>query len=182
MQQTTTALIIIILLVAGVGGYFLWQNNIAKSELAAANKQIFDLKETNLKVESELILLKSSDLAKDLELTQFKLKTAERDLLVFQKEAVNFKTELENLRSSLSKIPLHLDAIDTIERMVASGPDQAGIDRVNPKIAVLKDSTISSAWEEAKKNIDIVRRSWSGQLIADTTIAITRNIRSLIAQ
>ena len=126
--------------------------------------------------------MKSSDLSKDLELTQFKLKTVERDLLVFQKEAVSFKTELENLRSSLSKIPLHLDAIDTIERMVGEGPSQLGIDRVNPKISVLKDSTISAAWENARRGIDLINRSWSGQLIADTTIAITRNIRNLIAQ
>src|SRR3989344_1910185 len=116
MQQTTTVLIIVILLTVGIGGYLFWQNSVARSELVVANKQVFDLKETNLKAESELILLKSSDLAKDLELTQFKLKTAERDLVIFQKEAVSFKTELENLRSSLSKIPLHLDAIDTIER------------------------------------------------------------------
>lgn len=182
MNTLKVALLSVLILVSVIAGYFFWQNNAAKSELAAVNKQIFDLKATNLKVESELILLKSSDLAKDLELTQFKLKTAERDLSVFQKEAVNFKTELENLRSSISKIPLHLDAIDTIDRMVANGPDQAGIDRVNPKIAVLKDSTISSVWEVAKRGIDIANHSWMGVPIADTTIAITRNIRNLIAQ
>lgn len=182
MQQITAVLIIVVLLTVGIGGYFFWQNSVARSELAVTNKEIVDLKETNLKVESELILLKSSDLAKDLELTQFKLKTAERDLSVFQKEAVGLKTELYNLKSSLSKIPLHLDAIDTIERMVANGPDQAGIDGVNPKVAALKNSTISSAWEGAKRGIDIVNRSWNGMLIADTTIAITRNIRNLIAQ
>ena len=182
MQQTTTVLIIVILLTVGIGGYLFWQNSVARSELVVANKQVFDLKETNLKAESELILLKSSDLAKDLELTQFKLKTAERDLVIFQKEAVSFKTELENLRSSLSKIPLYLDAIDTIERMVGEGPSQFGIDRVNSKISALKDSTISAAWENARRSIDLVNRSWSGQLIADTTIAITRNIRNLIAQ
>ena len=182
MQQTTTILIIVILLTVGISGYFFWQNSIIRSELSVANKEILDLKETNFKVESELILLKSSDLAKDLELTQFKLKTAERDLLVFQKEAVSLTGELKNLRSSLSTIPLHLDAIDTIERMVGEGPSQLGIDRVNPKISALKDSSISAAWENARRGIDLINRSWSGQLIADTTIAITRNIRNLIAQ
>ena len=70
MQQITAVLIIVVLLTVGIGGYFFWQNSVARSELAVTNKEIVDLKETNLKVESELILLKSSDLAKDLELPE----------------------------------------------------------------------------------------------------------------
>ena len=187
MQQTNTVFIAAIILALGAGGYFVWHNQVLSTQLSKATEQVAELKEAKSKVETELAVLESSDLGKEVELLQLKLKTAERDFTAKEKElaiALQEKTNLVNqlqaARAISAQIRARLDAIDATERMVGSGPNAGSVAAVDQRIAAVKDIGVTEAWTIAKRDIDFARMSWNGNTIADAVMALTQSIRNLL--
>ncbi|MDP3792720.1 MAG: hypothetical protein Q8Q89_03235 [bacterium] len=147
MQQNRLLIIIVIALVAG--GYFFWQNTVLNGQLA-------NLKNEKTKVDTELAVLKASDLIKEVELLSFKLKTTEKSLSESESEVSRLGSRVQTLETSLNKIKPYLSALDAIQKVVTgdTGITRASLTNADPKVAVLKDSQISDDWRKAKDNIN----------------------------
>lgn len=180
MQQTNILLVAVIVLALGGGGYFAYQNQ-------ALQKRLSELTEEKNKIETELAILRATDLAKEIELLRLQLKTAERDfaakekeLAVALQEKASVTLQLQTARANSTKIRSRLDAIDATERMVGAGPNAGSVATVDQKIVAAKDADITEAWATAKRDIDFTRMSWNGNTIADAVMALTRSIRNLL--
>jgi len=178
-MQQNKLLIIIIVIALSAGGYFFWQYTVLNGQLA-------NLKNEKSKVETELAILKATDLAKEAEVLTLKLTAAEKDLTSVQQDlAETEKTksdltlDLYRIKGNLAKVQVYLNAIDAMEDVAAQGPNQANIAAVDAKVALLRDDAISSRWQAARAAIDIEKQSWMGGLIADTVRMITLTIGKL---
>ena len=134
------AIIIATLAIAAVGVLF-WKNQKLTQEKAG--------------VEKELAVLKSSDLAKEIELLSFKLKTTEKSLSESGSEVSRLGSRVQTLETNLNKIRPYLSAIDAVQKVVTgeTGITKASVANADPKVAVLNDLEISGYWREAKDNI-----------------------------
>ena len=169
------SLLIATVALVGGGGYFFYQNQLFE-------KQIADLKNEKSKVETELAVLKASDLAKDLELTRLKLKTSENDLAESKKEVVRLGSRVKTLETSLRSIKHYLSAIDAVQEVVLgeSGVTKSLVASADPKVVALQDAEISGSWQEAKQNIDFERMSWQQRFFGDTISTIILRILTII--
>ena len=175
-------LIALVILILGWGGYLFYQNLVLQAEKTAAEQELADLKDEKSKVETELDVLKNSDLAKDLERTQLKLKTSENDLSESKKEVARLGSRVKTLETSLRKIKPYLSAIDAVQLVVlgTDGPTRNVVANVDPKVAALNDSEVSSRWAEAKQNIDFEQMSWQQRFFGDTISTIISRILVLL--
>lgn len=180
MAQQFVILIMVVVLVLGGGGYFAYQNYALQNKLAG-------LAEEKASIVTELAVLKATDLAKEVEIMQLKLKTAERDFAAKEKELAGALQEkasaalqLQTARANSTKIRSRLDAIDATERMIGAGPNAQSVASVDAKISAVKDADITEAWAVAKRDIDFVKMSWNGNTIAGVVMALTRSIRNLL--
>lgn len=174
------SLVVCAVVFLGGAGYFVRQSQLLQNQLA-------NLKEEKSKVETEFALFKATDLAKEVELLQLKLKTVNRDFAVKEKELVatlqekaGVTLQLQTARANSTKIRSRLDAIDAIDRMVGAGPNAETAATVDSKVATVKDASVTEAWTAAKQDIDFVKMSWNGNTIADVVMALTRSIRNLL--
>lgn len=179
MIQQIIACIVIIVFALG-GGYFAYQNQVSQSQIAG-------LTEEKNKIETELAILRATDLAKEIELLRLQLKTAERDFAAKEKELAaalqekaSVTLQLQTARANSAKIRSRLDAIDATERMVGAGPNAGSVAAVNQKIVAVKETDITEVWTIAKRDIDFIKMSWNGNTIADVVMALTRSIRNLL--
>ena len=147
-MQQNKLLIVIIIIVLGASSYFFWQNTVLNGQLA-------NLKNEKSKVDTELAVLKASDLAKEVQLLSFKLKTTEKSLSESESEVSRLGSRVQTLETSLSKIKPYLSALDAIQKVVTgdTGITRASLTNADPKVSVLKDSQISDDWRKAKDNI-----------------------------
>ncbi|TSC78955.1 MAG: hypothetical protein G01um101429_631 [Parcubacteria group bacterium Gr01-1014_29] len=173
MKNIVIAAIFIIL--AGVGGYFFYQNQ-------SLEKQIADLKDEKAGVEKELAVLKNSDLAKDLELTQLKLKTSEKDLSESKKEVARLGSRVTTLETGLNKIRPYLNAIEAVQKVVLgdTGITKGLVANADPKVSALKDQEISGHWQKAKDNIDWEVMGWQQRYFGDTISTIILRILNIL--
>jgi chromosome segregation ATPase len=177
-MQQNRLLIIIIVIVLGVGGYFLWQNTVLNDQLA-------NLKNEKSKVDTELAILKASDLAKEVQFLSFKLKTTEKSLSESEGEASRLGSRVQSLETNLNKIKPYLSAIDAVQKVITgeTGITKASVANADPKVAVLKDSEISDHWRKAKDyiNFDGDRASsYNQRFFGDAISTIISRIFSLI--
>lgn len=177
----------LIILALGGTGYFYSQYASSQNALADLREQFSLLKDEKNAIVTELAVLKATDLAKEVTVLNLKLKTAERDFAVKEKELAaalqekaNVTAQLQTARANSAKIRSRLDAIDATERMVGAGPNAQSVAAVDAKIAAVKDPDITGAWAIAKRDIDVVKMSWNGNTIGDTVIALTQSIRNLL--
>lgn len=147
-MQQNKLLIIIIVIALGAGSYFFWQNTVLNGQLA-------NLKNEKSKVDTELAVLKASDLAKEVERLSLKLKTTEQNLSKSEQEVSRLGARVNTLETSLTKIKPYLSAIDAVQKVVTAetGITKASLANADPKVAILKDSEISDYWRKAKDNI-----------------------------
>ena len=134
--------IIIAILAAAAAGVLFWKNQTLTQEKAG--------------VEKELAVLKASDLAKEVELLSFKLKTVEKSLSESENEASRLGSRVQTLETSLNKIKPYLSAIDAVQKVVngETGITKASLANADPKISALKDPEISNYWRKAKDYIN----------------------------
>ena len=175
MRPASIILIIAVIVGLGAAVFFFYQNKELEIEIAA-------LKDKKAEVEQELAALKSTDLAKDLEHTQLKLKTSENDLSESKKEVARLGSRVKTLETSLRKIKPYLSAIDAVQEVVLgeSGVTKSLVASADPKVAALQDAEISSSWQEAKQNIDFERMSWQQRFFGDTISTIILRILTII--
>lgn len=168
-------IIIFLALVLAGGSYFFYQNQ-------SLEKQIETLKDEKAEVEKELAVLKNSDLAKDLELTQLKLKTSENNLSESKKEVARLGSRVKTLETGLSKIRPYLSAIDAVQIVVLGelGVTKGLVASADPKVAALQDAEISSSWQEAKQNINFEQMSWQQQFFGNTISTIILRILNIL--
>ena len=147
MQRINPLLLIIVVIpVLSAGGYFFWQNTVLNGQLA-------NLKNEKAKVETELSVLKNTNLAKENEILQLKLKTAEKNLAQ-EKEAFG------QFRSRVASVPQIADTLSLIVSLVfaenvSQCPGQFGrFGEVRQKIVVMGDSRLLNAWDEFAKSPD----------------------------
>lgn len=111
------------------------------------------LGEEKTKIETELAVLKNTNLAKENEILQLKLKTAEKDL-AREKEAFG------QFRSRTASIPQIADTLSLIVSLVfaenvSQCPSQFGrFGEVRQKIVVIGDTRLLNAWDEFAKSPD----------------------------
>lgn len=170
MKPLTIIFIIIAILGLAWTGFFF----IKKQSL---ENQLVSLKEEKTNVEKEFAMFKATDLAKEVEILQLKLKATEKDLSALQSEAPDLKARIRTFEAGVSKLESYLNAINAIENMVGGGPTAAGVASVDSALNKLNDSSVSDRWANAKRGIDLDRKSWQGTSISDTVITITSRIR-----
>ena len=116
-------------------------------------KKIEVTAEEKTKVETELTVLKSTNLAKENEILQLKLKTAEKDL-------AQEKETFGQFRNRVTSIPQIVDALSLIVSLVyaenvSQCPSQFGrFGEVRQKIVALSDTRLLNAWDEFAKSPD----------------------------
>ena len=134
----------------------------------------------NSQFEKELIFYKNTDLAKEVEILQLKLNSAEKKLESTESQLNSTQTQLKNLQTNTTKIKPYLDVINAIENLLSEGPNANNVSNVNSKVSTLGDSEVSDQWAKAKASIDLEKSSWSGSEISATVSLITSKILSLI--
>ena len=184
MQQLNKIFLVVIVVALGALGTAIY----FYAQYSDSQGQVTKLIDGKTRVETELALLKATDLAKEAEVLTLKLTSAEKDLASTQKNLTtaekarsDLATDLYRLKGNLAKIPAYLNAIDAMEDIAAQGPNQANVTMVDAKVALLKDDAISSRWQAAKAGINIEKQSWMGGLIADTVRLITLTMGKLIS-
>ncbi len=172
-KQLTIILVSVAVIGLIAAGIFFTQKASLQSELTKTEKALNES-------EKALIYYKSTDLAKEAELLNLKLKNAERDLAVSQKETAATQARVKSLESNLAKIPAYLSVIDAIQDLVADGPTAAKLSVVDAKVSALSDQQMSSRWNTSgRPSIDLERRSW-GSGIYEMVKALTVKVRELI--
>lgn len=152
------------------------------SQSRTAQNQALELQTSLNQAEKDLIYYKNSDLGKEVELLNLKLKDAQEDLAASQTEATAAEGRVKSLEASLAKIPAYLSAIDALEDLTANeGPTAAKMSVVDARINALADQTVSSRWYggSGRSSVDVERRSW-GTGIYETEKVLTARIRELI--
>lgn len=177
-MQQNKLLIIIIVIALGAGGYFFWQN-------AVLNDQLTNLKNEKSKVDTELAVLKTSDLAKEVERLSLKLKTTEQNLSKSEQEVSRLGARVNTLETSLTKIKPYLSAIDAVQKVVTAetGITKASVANADPQVAALKDPEISDHWRKAKDyiNFDGDRvSSYNQRFFGDAISAMVSRIFNLL--
>ena len=185
------SLIIILIIAAvvelgGIGFLFAqYQSLTAKNtalqiKLENKEKAFTDLKDEKTKIETELAVLKSTDLAKEAELLQLKLKNTEKELATAQNSITNLQNKNTALDANLRKITPYLDAISAIEQALNAPFTAASLANIDTKINALKDSQITSRWSQGKSTIDISQQSWMPTDVFNTIFLISSRIRNLL--
>lgn len=164
-----------------IAGFLFTKNGSLTKQVQELNDQLKTVSDKLNDAEKELIYYKNTDLAKEVQLLQLQLTAAEKDLATSQQDASSAQARVKTLETNLAKIGPYLDAMQAISDMFFdTGPTDKGVARIDAKIAVLKDASISNVWADAKSGIDTERRSWSGESIGKTMSAIISQINSLL--
>lgn len=129
-MQQNRLLVIIIVAALGIGGYFFWQNQ---------------------KLSTELSLLKSTNLVKEVDVLKLKLKLAEGaqdKLTVAEGKIKTLETTLKQARPYVAV----LKAFDDWQRPADLHLLDRDTSQIDSTISALGDSEVSNLWQEVKAN------------------------------
>src|SRR3989338_5159999 len=135
MQQLNKIFLVVVIVALGALGtavYFFVQ-------YSGSQAQVTQLIDGKIRVETELALLKATDLAKDNELLKLKLQNTEQDLTGAQ-------SRVKTLETNLNKIKPFIDAVYAIERLLGAPFTQKGLADIDTKIRVIQDEEVSNRW------------------------------------
>ena len=181
--------IFIVVAILGLGGtVFLFtqrqsltaENTTLQGKLGDVEKTVAGLKDEKIKIEKELAVLKSTDLGKEVELLQLKLKNAERDLATAEKDTTGLKNKVNNLEANLGKITPYLDVTSAIEQSLSAPFTASSLANIDTKVSALHDSQITSLWLKGKGTVDTWRQSWMPSDVFPVIFLINFRIRNLL--
>ena len=138
-------IIIIIIAILGLGGagYFFWQNQVLENQTAK-------LKDEKAKVETELAVLKATDLAKEIEVLNLKLQARDKELVDAKKNLSTIQTAFDSFRSDVNMIPKATSIISLMMMTFGKQPPQcyneADRTKINQELSVFKDSAWQDLW------------------------------------
>ena len=150
----------------GVAFYFYVQ-------YSGSQVHVTQLKDEKTKIETELAVLRASDLAKDNELLKLKLKNTEQDLAGAQ-------SRVTTLETNLNKIKPFLDAISAIERFFSAPFTRSGLADIDTKISVFQDTEVSNRWMIAKGTVDFANNGWGPHDFFQVVFLLNSRIKSLL--
>ncbi|MDZ4285958.1 MAG: hypothetical protein U1A23_03460 [Candidatus Sungbacteria bacterium] len=169
MQQLNKILLAVIVIALGVLGtaiYFYVQYSDSQA-------QVTKLIDQKTRVETELSLLKATDLAKDNELLRLKLQNTEQNLAGAQ-------NRVKTLETNLNKIEPFSNAISIIERFFSGPFTQKGLADIDTKISVLQDMEVSNRWTTARGTVDFANNGWGPHDFFQTVFLLNSRIRGLL--
>ena len=176
MQQANIFLIVsvIVALVAlGAAGYFYTQYSSLQGEAKSLNQQLLQVQNEKTKIETELAVLKATDLAKDNELLRLKLQNTEQVLAGAQ-------SRVKTLETNLNKIKPYTDAVSVIERFFSAPFTQKGLADIDTKISALQDTEVSNRWIAAKATVDFANNGWGPHDFFQVVFLLNTRIESLL--
>ena len=150
----------------GVAFYFYVQ-------YSGSQVHVTQLKDEKTKIETELALLKATDLAKDNELLKLKLQNTEQDLAGAQ-------SRVKTLETNLNKIKPFIDAISAIERFFSAPFTRSGLADIDTKISVFQDTEVSNRWMIAKGTVDFANNGWGPHDFFQVVFLLNSRIKSLL--
>lgn len=134
------------------------ENKTLSSQQALLQTQVASLKDEKVQLKKDLIFYKSTDLAKEVEILNLKLKTAEEDL-------ASTKSTLDKLKAGVSNVPKLTRITSLMMATFGKGPpncfsasDKASI---NQELAALGDPEWISKWEDFINETDAKNCSMS---------------------
>ncbi|MBI2034787.1 MAG: hypothetical protein HYT11_03600, partial [Candidatus Levybacteria bacterium] len=148
------------------------ENGDLQGEIKESEKEIADLKDEKIKIETEFAVLKATDFDKEAELLRLKIKNAESDLAGAEKKAAELET-------NLSKTKPYADALAAIDLFFSGPMTNANLKNIDDKIGKLNDSQITAQWGEAKANINVGSGSWGTREVSHTLFLIISKISGL---
>ena len=169
MQQLNKIFLIVAIVALGALGtavYFFVQ-------YSGSQAQVTQLIDGKIRVETELALLKATDLAKDNELLKLKLQNTEQDLAGAQ-------SRVKTLETNLNKIKPFIDAVSAIERFFSGPFTQKGLADIDTKINVLQDMEVLSRWLTARGTVDFANNGWGPHDFFQIVFLLNLRIKSLL--
>lgn len=162
----------VFLISLGVNGFLFSKNQ----SLISTNK---DLEKEKARVDTELAVLKNTDLAKEVELLKTKLNIAEKDLAQKEQDLTSANNRLKTIETNRGKIKSDLDAIEAVSsnywHYTLTEPI---LDNIEAKIKTLGDSETLSLWIVARKQT--TPNSANPSAVWDVVSRILANVRSLL--
>lgn len=179
-------ILIVVLISLGINGFLFSKNQSLTStnkdlenEKASLQTQLDSLREEKAKVDTELAVLKNTDLAKEIQTLQTKLNIAERDLAQKEQDLAAANNRLKTIEANRGKIKSHLDAIETVSsnywKYTLTEPI---LDNIEAKIKALGDSETMSLWMVARNQT--TPNSANPSAVWDVVSRILTNVRSLL--
>lgn len=150
-----------------------------RSELDATKKSLEQVKEEKAKVDTELAVLKNTDLAKEVEILKIKLNISQRDLAQKGQDLASANNRLKTIEANRGKITSQLDAIEAVSsnywKYTLTDPI---LDNIESKIKALGDSEILSLWTVARNQT--TPNSANPSAVWDVVSRILANVRNLL--
>lgn len=129
----------------GIASFFFVNNRTLKQELAS-------LEGEKTEVETELTILKNTDLAKEVKLLQTQLNRAERSLAEKERDLASANNRLRTYEINRGEITSYLDAIEAVSRNYWHYTlTEPILDTIEAKVKALRDNEILSLWIVARK-------------------------------
>lgn len=157
------SIVVIILLL--ITGYLFSKNQ-------SLEKSVVDVKEQNTKIEKDLIFYKNTDLAKEVEILNFKLKDSDEKYEESKKKQSTAETNLNTLRQSLSTIPKVTTALSMMMKTFGKQPPDcySASDKANIKqeLTAVGDSALNNFWNEFISSTASENCSFSPNLLEKT--------------
>jgi len=183
MKPLIIILIIIAVLGFGGTGYFFTQTQSLENQIAV-------LQDAKSKAETELAVLKSTDLAKENELLRSKLKSAE-DTLVSEKRAhentqsklTAVETKINALETTIKKAKPYINVLTAFNDWQFTASPFYLVDRdtsaIDNAISSLGDTQISNLWREIKTGFPAAKQTGNIRH-EEVIILITSKLASLL--
>lgn len=150
-----------------------------RSELDTTKKTLEQVREEKARVDTELAVLKNTDLAKEAELLKTKLNIAEKDLAQKEQDLTSANNRLKTIEANRGKIKSDLDAIEAVSsnywHYTLTEPI---LDSIEAKIKTLGDSETLSLWMVARNQT--TPNSANPSAVWDVVSRILANVRSLL--
>lgn len=174
-QKANILLIVGVVALVALGGavYFYFQYSGLQKQIKDLNQQLLQIQDDKTKIETELAVLKATDLAKEAELLLLKLKTTEQSLSA----AVKRTTELE---TDMNKIKPYADVTTAIERFFSAPFTQKGLVDIDTRISILQDMEVTNRWMTAKATVDFANNGWGPHDFFQTVFLLNSRIKGFL--
>ena len=169
MQQLNKIFLVVVIVALGALGTAIY----FYAQYSDSQGQVTKLIDGKTRVETELALLKATDLVKDNELLRLKLQNTEQNLAGSQ-------NRVKTLETNLNKIEPFPDAISAIERFFSAPFTQKGLADIDTKISVLQDMEVSNRWVTARGTVDFANNGWGPHDFFQTVFLLNSRIKSLL--
>lgn len=163
MKHLTIVFIVIAILGLGGAGYFFYQNQGLLGEVART-------KDEKAAIEKELAVLKNTDLAKENERLESKLKSTEDTLFAEKEDHVETKSQLKtaeakikNLETAFSKIKPYVDVVSAFNHWEHDASPFPILDRdvskIDAAVSSLGDTAVADLWRKVKAGFPQARQT-----------------------